>query len=138
MAYSFGKEELDKKKDMVKNSLAEEGCVSVGELEALVKGKNFELDDANVKYQNADYEGVIAKQDELIKLADRFEQLHKTEAYLKGFEDTAEVYKERVNQVEAAERAEKVETLLVAADKAKAELEGRRRYEQNSVEQSAS
>ena len=131
------KEELDKTKTMVKNSLAEEGCVSVGELEALLKGKNFELEDANEKYKDADYEGVIAKQDELIMLAERFERLHKTEAYLKSLEDKAGEYKDRVNQVEAAERAEKVGTLMVAADRAKCELEGRKRDEQNAIAEAA-
>ncbi len=126
------KEELDEIKKEIKNSLAEEGCGSIGQLEALLKGKSFELEDANEKYKNADYEGVIAKQDELIKLAEHFQRLHDIEAYLKKLDEKAERRNDLTNQVEAAGRAEKVKTLMLAADDARNALEGRRRDEQNA------
>ncbi len=113
----------------IQNSLSEEQCESISQLELLVtdkRGQGKKLDD---EYKEADHERIIMEQQELLTLAKRFGDLHKAEEKLSELEskkDQRTSWEVRVND---AKRAEKVRKYIEAVGIASVALNKRKNNE---------
>lgn len=126
------KDVLDSIKDYIKVNLEGENCESIDQLKGVVFQMQTQLNGLEEKYNKADYDGIIKKQDELLGTAKRFGDLHSEEAKLKALEDKKAQYNDWVKQESDAARAEKVKTVLDAADIAKEELKSRIQTEEKA------
>ena len=126
------KDVLDSIKDYIKVNLEGEDCESIDQLKGVVFQMQNQLNGLEEKYNKADYDGIIKKQDELLGTAKRFGDLHSEEAKLKALEDKKAQYNDWVKQESDAARAEKVKTVLDAADIAKEELKSRIQTEEKA------
>lgn len=126
------KDFLDSIKDYIKVNLEGENCESIAQLEGAVSHMQNQLNGLEEAYNKADYDGIIKKQDELLGTAKRFGDLHSEEAKLKALEDKKAQYNDWVKQESDAARAEKVKTVLDAADIAKEELKSRIQTEEKA------
>lgn len=108
-------------KDRIENSLKEEGCDSMAQLEDLVKQLRDQKEEQDEEYKKSDCDRILREQQEALRLADRFGDLHNAEKKLAGLDAKL---KERIgwgNRANDAERAGKVRDLISAEhDKAKA------------------
>lgn len=120
------KNSLKEIREMIRISLSEEGCDSISGLELLIAEKQDEekaLDDIQRK---EDPDSVINKQQELLSVIKRFEDLHKAEDAFKKLEEKKaerELWEEKAAN---AKRAEKVRPLLDAFSQALEAYEGRK------------
>lgn len=130
------KNSLKEIREMIRISLSEEGCDSISGLERMITEKQDEekaLDDIQRK---EDPDSVINKQQELLSVIRRFEDLHKAEDAFKKLEEKKaerDLWEEKAAN---AKRAEKVRPLLDAFSQALEAYEGRK-YEKEAADKAA-
>ena len=128
--------ELKSIREKIKNSLAEEGCDSMSQLELAVTHKKDQAERLDDEYQKADYEKIIKEQQEILSLAKRFGDLHKAEERVKELEAKKEARTEWERSLNDAKRADKVRT-FIETEEASAESIRKRKKEEETARKTA-
>lgn len=108
------KEELSKKKTLIKMRLQEEGCESISELASLIEEKKKKLEELKTEADNSDLGKIIKKNQELLTLVKRFEDLEAEEAKLKRLKENISDREAWIIKINNAKRAEKVRDKIEA------------------------
>lgn len=119
---------LSKLKDIrekIQRSLRDESCETFADLERLISSKQTEADQLTDEFTGHHYDDIIKEQQELLAVANRFEDLHKAEAKMASLETQKRERSLWQKQSENAERAEKVRTLLAGVITEKENVESR-------------
>ncbi len=119
------KDALKDKKNRIANSLQEEQCASIVELELVITQKEKQLLDKDTEYNAANYEEEQKKLQELLAIANRFGDLHKAEIRVAQLAAKGEQCKAWDQAVDDALRANKVRDLLADENTAKDTLRQR-------------
>ena len=128
--------ELKGIREKIQNSLAEESCDSISQLEIVVTGKKEEANRLDEEYRKADYEKIIKEQQEILALAKRFGDLHKAEEKIKELESQKEERAEWEKSLNDARRADKVRT-FIQSEKTMAESLRKRKEEEEKAKKTA-
>ncbi len=130
------KNELKGIQERIRNSLAEEDCVSIGELSLKTDRKKEEEETLTEEYKRKDYEGIIRREQEKLTDVRRFGDLHRAEerAALLAAQREKRIGWEK--KAENAKRAEKVRIRLEEEQRAK-EVLSRRLKEEDSIRKTA-
>ena len=119
-------------REKIQNSLAEEGCDSISQLELAVTHKKDQAEKLDDEYQKADYEKIIKEQQEILALAKRFGDLHKAEKKIKELESQKEERAEWEKSLNDAKRADKVRTFIEAEETTAESLQKRKKEEETA------
>ena len=119
-------------RDKIQNSLAEEGCDSIAQLELAVTHKKDQAESLDEEYQKADYEKIIKEQQEILALAKRFGDLHNAEDKLAGLEAQKEKRAEWEKSLNDAKRADKVRTFIETEETTAESLRKRKKEEETA------
>lgn len=114
-------------KDRIENSLKEENCETVSQLEFVVKRKVDEVDRLNESYEKADYDKIISEQQGILAIAKRFNDLHKAEDKVKELNDQKDERDQWEKTLSDAKRADRVRVLLDAVGEAEKALSNRKK-----------
>lgn len=106
------KDKLKSTREKITNSLAEESCDSISELEELVLHKQKQLEELDEEYIKADYDKVIKDNQSILVISKRFEDMHNIEARIKVLEEQADLRQSLEIKANNAKRAEKVRALF--------------------------
>ncbi|MCR5626272.1 MAG: AAA family ATPase, partial [Lachnospiraceae bacterium] len=106
------KSELRAVRDRINNSLAEEECNSINELELLLESKKASEKELDEKYNETDYDKLAKQQQEILSLAKRFGDLHKAEEKVNELSLKKEKRNGWEKSAKDAKRAEKVRSLI--------------------------
>ena len=120
------KKNLKEKKDKIENSLKEENCESIAELDSVIAHKLKQLEDMDIEYKAADYEKQQKSLQDLLAISKRFGDLHNAESKLKELNSKESECETWENAVNNAIRANKVRDLLADEKEAESALDGRR------------
>ncbi len=123
------KNELKGIQEKIRNSLTEEGCDSVLQLEQSVKQGKERKAALEEKFKKADHEKIIREQQGMLAIAKRFGDLHKAEKRVAEFEARQEERSDWMRTLEDAKRAEKVRALIKTAGAAEKTLTRRKEEE---------
>ena len=119
-------------REKIQNSLAEEGCDSISQLELAVTHKKDQVEKLDNEYKKADYEKIIKEQQEILALAKRFGDLHKSEKKIKELESQKEERAEWEKSLNDAKRADKVRTFIEAEETTAESLQKRKKEEETA------
>ena len=119
-------------REKIQNSLAEEGCDSISQLDLAVNHKKDQAEKLDDEYQKADYEKIIKEQQEILALANRFGDLHKAEKKIKELESQKEERAEWEKSLNDAKRADKVRTFIEAEETTAESLQKRKKEEETA------
>lgn len=128
--------ELKGVQEKIKNSLAEENCDSLSQLESALTQKKERAELLDSEYQKADHERIIKEQQEILAIARRFSDLHKAEEKVKGLEAKKEERALWEKSLNDARRAEKVRA-FTEAEKISAEALRKRKIEEEAARKTA-
>ncbi len=103
---------LKDKKDRILNSLKDEQCETIAELELVISHKEKQLEDQDNDYKAAEYEKQQKELQELLAIANRFGDLHKAEKRVEELDAQKAECKAWSKAVDDAIRANKVKELL--------------------------
>lgn len=123
------KERLKGIKEKIVNSLREEQCASLSELELLISQKENRIKTLDEEYKAADYERTIRDLQAELLLVKRFGDLHKAQVRVKELEALAAEKELWEQRVKASERAQKLRIRMEAADRASEEFRHRQETE---------
>ena len=126
------KNELKGIQDRIGNSLKEENCSSVSELETAVNSLRLQSEQLDKDYREADYGSIIKKQQDMLITAKRFSDMHRAERQVMSLESQKEMRREWENALKDAKRADKVRTLIETEYNLREALK-KRREEENSA-----
>ncbi len=134
------KNSLKEIREKIRISLYEEGCDSISGLELMIADKQDEEKTLDTENEKEDHDGKIKKQQEILSVIKRFEDLHKAEDAVKRLEDEKADRELWEKKAENAKRAEKVRPILdtlrsafEAYEKRKAEEEAARKAEADKM-----
>lgn len=119
-------------REKIQNSLAEEGCDTISQLELAVTHKKDQAEKLDDEYQKADYEKIIKEQQGILALAKRFSDLHKAETKIKELESQKEERAEWEKSLNDAKRADKVRTFIEAEETTAESLQKRKKEEETA------
>ncbi|MBO4590973.1 MAG: SMC family ATPase, partial [Eubacterium sp.] len=119
-------------REKIQNSLAEEGCDTISQLELAVTHKKDQAEKLDAEYQKADYEKIIKEQQGILALAKRFSDLHKAETKIKELESQKEERAEWEKSLNDAKRADKVRTFIEAEETTAESLQKRKKDEETA------
>ncbi len=130
------KNELKGIQEKIRNSLAEESCDSISQLELAVTNKKDQAQALEEEYKAADYEKIIKEQQAILAIAKRFGDLHKAEERVSALEKRKEERADWEKSLNDAKRAGKVRS-LIEAEEASAEALRKRKKEKESANKTA-
>lgn len=110
---------LKTQRDRIEQSLADENCSSLAELQTRIENKKEELNKITLDFERLNYDRKLEKQQELLTLAGRFESLRRLEESVTEYElqkSQCEQWEQKYND---AIRAEKVRPLISNLESAK-------------------
>ncbi len=126
------KNELKGIREKIQNSLAEESCDSIAQLELAVIHKQDQAGALEEEYKKADYEKIIKEQQALLAIARRFGDLHKAEERVSSLESQKEERADWEKTLNDAKRADKVRSLIEAENTSKEALQKRKKEEESA------
>ncbi|MCR4907257.1 MAG: SMC family ATPase [Lachnospiraceae bacterium] len=124
------KNELKDIQEKIRNSLSEEGCDSIAELEQKVADNRDLEKNLDREFKKADYDSIIKEQREILSRVKRFGDLRKAGSRLAELEAKKEIRAGWEKTAEVARRAEKVRLLLETERKAADAFEKRKKDEE--------
>lgn len=118
--------------DRIRNSLAEENCDSISQLELILDSKREKVKSLEEEYKNSDFEKIIKEQQGILAIAKRFGDLHKAENKVKDLDTQKEERNRWEKALSDAKRANKVRTLIEAEENAVKILTKREKEEETA------
>ncbi|MBO5610103.1 MAG: SMC family ATPase [Eubacterium sp.] len=129
------RDELKEVQNKINNSLSEENCKTIEQLESVINSTIEQKNEQENDYKRAGYEKIIKEQQTLLTLANRFGDLHKAEDKVNGLELKKEERKSWEKDLEEAKRAEKMRGLIETLNGAINELKNRKDEEKEAKEE---
>ena len=123
-------------RERIQNSLAEESCDSIAQLESAVTRRKDQAERLDDEYRKADYDKIIKEQQEILAIARRFSDLHKAEEKVKELESKKEERARWEKSLNDARRADKVRIFIEALE-ASAESYKKRKKEEEAAGRTA-
>ena len=114
-------------RDRIENSLREEDCTTVAELESVLNNKKEEVRILDEHYKKADYDKIIKEQQDILAIVKRFGDLHKAEEKLGELNERKEERNRWAQSLSDAKRADKIRVLLEALSEAEKALNNRKK-----------
>lgn len=124
------KNELKSVKEKIRNSLAEEGCDSISQLELAVSHKQDQAETLEEEYKKADYDKIIKEQQAILAIARRFGDLHKAEEKVKRLEAQKNERDEWEKALNDARRADIVRSFIEVEETSAESLQRRKKEEE--------
>lgn len=124
--------ELKSIREKIQNSLAEESCDSIAQLELAVTHKKDQAVSLDEEYEKADYEKIIKEQQENLALAKRFGDLHKAEERLRELESQKDERAEWEASLNDAKCADKVRPFIKTEETSAESLKKREKEEETA------
>ncbi len=132
------KKELESIDEKIKNSLREENCATLADLEAVIAGKEEIKKSLEDEYQKKDYDSLIKEQQDMLAVAKRFGDLDRARQKLDTFEARIEERNGWEKRLNNAKRAGKVRRCLEdeeTAEKLLAQKESEEKKAKESAEE---
>lgn len=114
-------------KDRIENSLKEEECETVSQLEFVVKRKKDEVVLLDAHFEKANYDKIIEEQQGILAISKRFGDLHKAEEKINELNEHKEERDQWEKEYSDAKRADKVRTLIETLEEAQRALKNRQK-----------
>lgn len=117
--YDIAKNRYDSLKQLreqIETRLAEDGCSSLEEFEALRESVRAGIESLDGEYRALDCEGRIARLEEEIRVAEKFASLHQLEKSIREYESKAEVCARQEEGLVKAEKADTLRPLILTRD----------------------
>lgn len=126
------KNQLKADKTKIVNSLADEGCDKLSELELKIEEKKLQLESMEQEYARSDYDKQIKAQQDMLVLAKRFADMHSTKAQITNLESRKTERESWEQQLKDATKAAKIKNVLEEEKKAKDDLVRRTKEEEDA------
>jgi len=123
------KNEVKEIQAKIRNSLLEEQCDSIADLELVVSHKQNQLTELDDEFKANDYDKTIKEQQGILAIAQRFMDLHKAESKVEELTKQKDKRQEWEKKLNDAKRADKVKKLIDDEETAKKSLEKRENEE---------
>lgn len=114
------RQQLKSLQEQISNSLQEEACETLAELEAVIAQKKERLVTMEATYQEGACEKQIRALRDRLALVSRFQDLHRGKACVRAYEEKQHDRAEQEKRIQDARRAEKVKELLLELHRAEA------------------
>lgn len=114
------RQQLKSLQEQISNSLQEEACETLAELEAVIAQKKERLVTMEVAYQEGACEKQIRALRDRLALVSRFQDLRRGKACVRAYEEKQHDRAEQEKRIQDARRAEKVKELLLELHRAEA------------------
>lgn len=114
------RQQLKSLQEQISNSLQEEACETLAELEAVIAQKKERLVTMETAYQEGACEKQIRALRDRLALVSRFQDLRRGKARVRAYEQKQHDRAEREKRIQDARRAEKVKELLLELHRAEA------------------
>lgn len=114
------RQQLKSLQEQISNSLQEEACETLAELEVVVAQKKERLAAMEAAYQEGAYEKQIRALRDRLALVSRFQDLRRERARVRAYEEKQHDRVEQEKRIQDARRAEKVKELLLELHRAEA------------------
>lgn len=114
------RQQLKSLQEQISNSLQEEACETLAELEVVVAQKKERLDAMEAAYQEGACEKQIRALRDRLALVSRFQDLRRERARVRAYEEKQHDRVEQEKRIQDARRAEKVKELLLELHRAEA------------------
>lgn len=114
------RQQLKSLQEQISNSLQEEACETLAELEAVIAQKKERLDAMEAAYQEGACEKQIRALRDRLALVSRFQDLRRGKARVRAYEEKQHDRAEQEKRIQDARRAEKVKELLLELHRAEA------------------
>lgn len=114
------RQQLKSLQEQISNSLQEEACETLAELEAVIAQKKERLVTMETAYQEGACEKQIRELRERLALVSRFQDLRRGKARVRAYEEKQHDRAEQEKRIQDARRAEKVKELLLELHRAEA------------------
>lgn len=118
--------------EKIRNSLAEENCESIEDLELVVSEKEDQIERLDVAYQEAEYEKIIKEQQEILAVAKRFGDLYKAKEKVEELKSKKDDRAGWEKKLKDAKRADKVRKLIEDENNAAESLLKRKEAEESA------
>lgn len=124
---------LKEKKDRISNSLREEKCETMDQLNLLIEQKRDDIDELDANNSIEEYDKIIEKQNANITLANRFGDLDRAKEKVERLKNEKEKRNEKEKILNDALRANKVRRHIEAVSQATSEQKRRKEAEDQAV-----
>ena len=114
------RQQLKSLQEQISNSLQEEACETLAELEAVIAQKKERLVTMEAAYQEGACEKQIRALRDRLALVSRFQDLYRGKARVRAYEEKQHDRAEQEKRIQDARRAEKVKELLLELHRAEA------------------
>lgn len=114
------RQQLKSLQEQISNSLQEEACETLAELEAVIAQKKERLVTMETAYQEGACEKQIRELRDRLALVSRFQDLRRGKARVRAYEEKQHDRVEQEKRIQDARRAEKVKELLLELHRAEA------------------
>lgn len=114
------RQQLKSLQEQISNSLQEEACETLAELEAVIAQKKERLVTMEAAYQEGACEKQIGALRDRLALVSRFQDLRRGKARVRAYEEKQHDRAEQEKRIQDARRAEKVKELLLELHRAEA------------------
>ena len=114
------RQQLKSPQEQISNSLQEEACETLAELEAVIAQKKERLVTMEAAYQEGACEKQIRALRDRLALVSRFQDLRRGKACVRAYEEKQHDRAEQEKRIQDARRAEKVKELLLELHRAEA------------------
>ena len=114
------RQQLKSLQEQISNSLQEEACETLAELEAVIAQKKERLVTMEAAYQEGACEKQIRALRDRLALVSRFQDLRRGKARVRAYEEKQHDRAEQEKRIQDARRAEKVKELLLELQRAEA------------------
>ena len=114
------RQQLKSLQEQISNSLQEEACETLAELEAVIVQKKERLVTMETAYQEGACEKQIRELRDRLALVSRFQDLRRGKARVRAYEEKQHDRAEQEKRIQDARRAEKVKELLLELHRAEA------------------
>ena len=114
------RQQLKSLQEQISNSLQEEACETLAELEAVIAQKKERLVTMETAYQEGACEKQIRALRDRLALVSRFQDLRRGKARVRAYEEKQHDRAEKEKRIQDARRAEKVKELLLELHRAEA------------------
>lgn len=130
------RQQLKSLQEQISNSLQEEACETLAELEAVIAQKKERLVTMEAAYQEGACEKQIRALRDRLALVSRFQDLRRGKARVRAYEEKQHDRAEQEKRIQDARRAEKVKELLLELHRAEA-AQAERKTAVRAADQSA-
>lgn len=114
------RQQLKSLQEQISNSLQEEACETLAELQAVIAQKKERLVTMEAAYQEGACEKQIGALRDRLALVSRFQDLRRGKAHVRAYEEKQHDRAEQEKRIQDARRAEKVKELLLELHRAEA------------------